>query len=427
MLSERRLDSRAGAARAELSSRRVAAGHPPLSSAADENTALLNNLEGVAEALRCSEQELQQLRMAVRGSSDGLWGWTVQSNEVWFAPRFKELLGYRDDELPSSYEAWETRLHPEDREWVLTALRNHVRTDAPYDVTYRLLTKSGDYNWYRARGKSVRDDNGVSIYMAGSLQDVTDLKIAEQKLAQSNAALARSNADLEQFAYAASHDLRAPLRAIANLAEWIETDLKERLDDENRRRFDLLRTRVARLDRLIEDLLKYSRAGRVLGRIEPVACGLLVEEIVDLLGVPPGMRVVANGPLPTLTTAVILLQQVLTNLVSNAIKHHDRPMGRVEIAARDVADFVEFSVADDGPGIPPEHQQRVFGMFETLKPRDAVEGSGMGLAIVKRMVEAVGGTIRVESDGQRGSTFRFTWPRTLQPPQAAVTAAPTLA
>ena len=162
--------------------------------------------------------------------------------------------------------------------------------------------------------------------------------------------------------------------------------------------------------RLLDDLLQYSRAGRMEGEVRRVDTGALVGDIVSYLDPPPGIEVVTVGKMPVFQTAKAPLTQVLQNLISNAIKHHDREKGTIEISAVDYGDSYEFAVADDGPGIPAEFHERVFRMFQTLRPRDEVEGSGVGLAVVKKVVEWQGGVVFLESQpGMRGTTFRFTW------------------
>lgn len=237
-------------------------------------------------------------------------------------------------------------------------------------------------------------------------------QLKSEELTQNVEQLEQSNRDLERFAYAASHDLKSPLRAIDNLAEWIESDLNEVMSDENKEQMTLLRNRVRRLEALLEGLLQYSRVGRQSAEIEFVDMKSVIDEIVDLLDLPASFTVDVVTALPRMHTAKAPLNQVLTNLIGNAVKHHDRDAGRVEISAKDLGDFVEVAVADDGPGIEEAYHDRIFQLYQTLKPRDKVEGSGLGLTMVSKQVEAHGGTIAVEStDGQRGTTFRFTWPK----------------
>jgi signal transduction histidine kinase len=227
------------------------------------------------------------------------------------------------------------------------------------------------------------------------------------------AELQRSNRDLDEFAYVASHDLKAPLRSIRSIAEWVAEDEAERLSEEGKENLALLQGRVERMQRLLEDLLQYARAGRTQEKIATVDTGELVSEIVELLDPPAGFQVEAMEKMPILKTFRAPLQKVLLNLVSNAVKHHDREEGRIGVSARPLEDFWEFVVQDDGPGIPPQSQEKVFKMFQTLKSRDDVEGSGIGLAVVKRTVESLGGTICLQSGDGRGSAFKFTWPATV--------------
>lgn len=223
--------------------------------------------------------------------------------------------------------------------------------------------------------------------------------------------LRRSNADLDNFAYVASHDLKAPLRGIRNLAEWITEDLPRDATEETRENLHLLRSRVDRLDGLLESLLTYSRVGRDKRVVEQVDTCALVAEIVEYLAPRPGFRVVCQGEVPVLVTCKAPLEQVLRNLINNALKHHDGETGQVTVTNRDRGARIEFCVADDGPGIAPEFHDRIFQMFQTLKPRDQVEGSGMGLAIVRKTIETFGGSVRVEAPPTgRGTAFIFDWP-----------------
>jgi light-regulated signal transduction histidine kinase (bacteriophytochrome) len=228
------------------------------------------------------------------------------------------------------------------------------------------------------------------------------------------AELSRSNTDLEQFAYVASHDLRAPLRAINHLATWLEEDLKDVLTQESQKHLHLLRLRVRRMDRFLEDLLAYSRAGRISTDIATTDVRGLFTDVVELVAPPPGFSVAMKGDNLTFDTVATPLRQVLTNLISNAIKHHDRATGTIEFSVRDLGNQLEFAISDDGPGIEPQFFEKIFGMFQTLRRRDEVEGSGIGLALVRRIVALYGGTVAVSCPESRGTTFTFTWPK--EPP-----------
>lgn len=227
-------------------------------------------------------------------------------------------------------------------------------------------------------------------------------------LREGSALLERSNKDLEQFAYVASHDLKAPLRGIHNLATWIEENIQDKMDDETRDYMSLLKSRIARLEGLLAGLLDYSRAGRSELWWKEVDLDQMVASIADLLAAETQGFLVKHD-LPYVNAPAVALEQILRNLISNAIKHHDQDSGTIEVSCNRGEDHNLFSVSDDGPGIPEEYRDQVFKMFQTLKPRDEVEGSGMGLAIVKKLVEQLGGEIWIEeSGGERGLSVWFT-------------------
>ena len=230
------------------------------------------------------------------------------------------------------------------------------------------------------------------------------------ELARLGAELARSNQDLDQFAYVASHDLKAPLRGIANLTEWIEEDVGDKLTGESREHMQLLKGRVHRMEALIDGILTYSRAGRVHDEPTEVDVGALVAECIELLA-PPGTTEVIVGPdMPVLDTERVPLQQVFMNLIGNAIKYNVRAGARVGIAAERRGNEYVFSVSDNGPGIDPHYHERIWQIFQTLAPRDKVEGTGIGLSVVRqhRRVPRRANLARLR--GGRGNTFHFTWP-----------------
>jgi len=233
-------------------------------------------------------------------------------------------------------------------------------------------------------------------------------------LLERNRALAEletSNGDLDQFAYVASHDLKAPLRGIANLSAWVEEDLGAAMTDGARDHLKRLRGRVHRMEALIDGILAYSRAGKATQPIETVAVGSLVREVVEILAVPEGrVAVRTTGSLPTLRTERVPLQQILMNLISNAVKHNAREGAEVQVEARRAEDAWELSVLDNGPGVPVEYRERIFGIFQRLDSRDKVEGAGIGLSIVQKLVTRRGGRVWVEESPSGGAAFRFTWP-----------------
>ena len=268
--------------------------------------------------------------------------------------------------------------------------------NSAFVIEYRLCNKQGDYRWIECRGLSQLDIEGNPVRLAGSHTDITERKQAytelqkmTKELATKAAELDLSNKELEQFAYIASHDLKAPLRAIANLSQWIEEDLDEAMTDDTRKQMTLLRSRVLRMEGLINGVLQYSRVGRIDTEIETVDVTQLLDEVLDGLDPPAGFHIDIDPDMPVLQTARVPLSQIFSNLLSNAIKYHDRPeSAQITVSVRSLNDVsYEFTVADDGPGIAPEYHNKVFQIFQTLNARDTVESTGVGLTVVKKIVE----------------------------------------
>ncbi len=237
------------------------------------------------------------------------------------------------------------------------------------------------------------------------------LRQRARELADLAAALQQSNKELDQFAYVTSHDLKAPLRGISNLSQWIEEDLGDRITPEAHEQLNLLRGRVQRMEDLINGLLEYAHVGRTKTRLERVDVAALLADVIDWVGPPPEIRIDVEPGMPVFKTDRLRLQQVLTNLVENAVKHHGKPTGKISVRCETQDPFFRFSVSDDGPGIDLKYQDRIFGMFQTLLPRDRLEGTGIGLSLVKKVVESKGGKVAVNSAAGQGATFSFTWPR----------------
>ncbi|HLU07218.1 MAG TPA: PAS domain S-box protein [Woeseiaceae bacterium] len=245
--------------------------------------------------------------------------------------------------------------------------------------------------------------------LRSALEAAEDSRHAAEEAAS---AMAEAYRQLDQFAYIASHDLKAPLRGIANLAQWIQDDAADELSGESAEHLRLLQGRVQRMEALIDGILAYSRAGRVTAVPEKVDTGALVREVIDLVAPPEGVTIVVPDDLPTLETELLPLQQVFMNLIVNAVKYSGatRADATVHIGWRDTGEAIEFFVRDNGPGIAPEFHERVWGIFQVLTARDKNDGTGVGLAVVKKVVEGRGGRVLLESTPGEGATFHFTWP-----------------
>ena len=244
------------------------------------------------------------------------------------------------------------------------------------------------------------------------VRELAERRQAEEQRALLMHELESANEELKNFGYVVSHDLKAPLRAIGSLADWISTDYADKFDDEGKEHMRLLISRVYRMDGLIDGILQYSRVGRVKETIVAVDLNRLVREGIDLLAPPKNMTVSIVNPLPTVMTEPTRIQQVFQNLLSNAIKYMDKPEGKIRIACVAEGTQWKFSISDNGPGIDQQHFEKIFQLFQTLAPRDRVESTGVGLALVKKIVEMYGGRVWLESTVGKGSKFFFTLPRT---------------
>lgn len=222
-----------------------------------------------------------------------------------------------------------------------------------------------------------------------------------------------SNEELERFAFIAAHDLKTPLRAVDNISQWLEEDLEDILPAASKIHLDELRRRIRLMDKMLDDTLEYARVdAKIDSHANDIVSGkMLIGEIIGLIDLPPGFTILTGDSLAQLQVQKLPLQQVLFNLINNAVKHHDKMQGKVVVDAVENENEFVFSVQDDGPGIDPQFHQKIFEMFQTLQPREKSKGRGMGLAMVRKIIIANGGTINLESAVGEGALFRFTWPK----------------
>ncbi|KAB8319271.1 PAS domain S-box protein [Tolypothrix campylonemoides VB511288] len=376
------------------------------------------------QALRESEERFQAM---AENAPVMIWvcGWDTL--RTYFNSGWLEFTGRTIEQEQGN--GWTQGVHPEDIEHCLETYITAFDAKEPFVMEYRLKRFDGEYRWILDKGTPRWNPDRSFAGYIGSCIDISDRKeveIALQQraeeltrmntiLAQTTTLLKKRNDELDQFAYVASHDLKAPLRAIASLSEWIEEDLKDTLPEENQHQMRLLRGRVSRMEGLINGLLEYSRVGRTQTPSSMVNVNALLREVIDLLDPPKTFTIEVEPGMPTFVTKRLPLFQVFSNLIGNAIKHHNRTDGHVKVSVLDQGQYYEFAVSDDGPGIAPEYYDKIFQIFQTLQARDQKESTGIGLAIVKKIIETEGSSITLESVLGVGSTFRFTWLK--QPPQ----------
>lgn len=251
---------------------------------------------------------------------------------------------------------------------------------------------------------------GERVQVLGTVVDITERLEASRRLASYAGRLKQSNEDLERFAYVVSHDLKAPLRSIASVAEWLVEDIGESVDEEARENLGLVVERALRLNRLIDGILHYSRVAREEPQRTEVDSHALVTSLISALAIPEGLTVRIGGQLPMVAYDPTQLEQVFLNLIDNAVRHHGRPRGEVVVSCERCEGVWRFTVRDDGVGIESRHFDRIFALFQTLSTGTGPRGTGIGLSIVKRIVERNGGLVTVRSEIGQGTAFSFTVP-----------------
>ena len=218
--------------------------------------------------------------------------------------------------------------------------------------------------------------------------------------------------EFQDFVYIISHDLKAPLRAINALTEWIATDYADKFDDDGKEQLKMLTTRVNRMQSLLDGVLQYSRIGRVTEDPTTIDLNQLLQEAIKSLDAPAKIHIAVEGQLPVITSEPARMQQVFQHLLSNAVRFMDKPEGSIKVACVEENGFWKFSVTDNGPGIAEQHFEKIFRLFQTLQAKDQFESTGVGLTLAKKIVELYGGKIWLTSTVGQGSTFFFTLPKT---------------
>ncbi len=379
-------------------------------------------LDRTTDDLRRSEE---RFKLAAEGSNNGMWDWDLQSDKVWYSPRFWELLGYEGSSLPPSVmESLNQHLHPDDYEDTWDAVNRHLNDGEAFDVEHRLRHLHQGYRWFRARAVALRNAQGKPVRLSGSIQDITEAKLAAKRLRESSDALQRSNDELQQFAYVASHDLQEPLRAIAGYCGLLSQYYSDQLDEDGQQYLQYAVEGAKRMQTLIDSLLNLSRV-RTHGK--PFAAtdlNAVVQAAMKNLSVQitEADAEIDVGQLPEVMGDATQLIQLMQNLLSNAIKFHRasvRP--KIEVYADDSRQREWLiCVRDNGIGIDPKHVDRIYTVFQRLHTREAYSGTGIGLSICKRVIERHRGQIWTESEPDRGSTFFFTIPKNLHVEEQSV-------
>ena len=378
-------------------------------------------LDAIAERLgslaqrKQSEEKVTLFRNLIERSNDCIfviepkWGRIIDANE-----RACDSLGYVKQELLTMTLKDIDESIADDSQW-------HCRTDElsdKGDIIHQSQHRKKDGSTFFVETSFKLVSQEKQDHIIAVARDITERKQAEQRQAEFirelrtiNRKVESINQELKDFAYIISHDLKAPLRGIKTLADWLATDYADKLDDNGKEQLNLLISRVDRMHNLIEGVLTYSRVGRVEEDKLQVDLNELMHEITDMVAPPENITITVEGKLPIIECEKTRITQVFENLLSNAIKYMDKPQGQINITCSDNDDEWQFCVEDNGPGIDEKYFEKIFRIFQTLTPRDVFESTGIGLTVIKKIVELHGGKIWVESTLEQGSKFFFTLPK----------------
>jgi PAS domain S-box-containing protein len=358
------------------------------------------------------QESKERYFLVVEGANNGVWDWDLLTNQIYFSPRWKAILGYEDSEIDRDPKEWFGRVHPQEREPIEWGIEIHLNGQIPYfRYEYQMQHKDGTYRWVLCRGLAVRDEQGKPYRMAGSLNDITERKLAEQALAQRTVELVRSNAELERFAYVASHDLQEPLRKIEAFGDRLKIKYADQLSERGRDYVERMQKSARRMRTLIEDLLAFSR---VTTQAQPFVSVDLNEVVGEVIGeleiqIQETKGRVEVKELPTIAADPSQMHQLFQNLISNALKFHrpgEAPLVAVDsMRSRSQPHMYQIAVKDNGIGFEEKYSDRIFQVFQRLHGRNEYEGTGIGLAICAKIVERHGGSITVKSVPGQGSTF----------------------
>jgi two-component system, chemotaxis family, CheB/CheR fusion protein len=356
-----------------------------------------------------------------KATFDAVWDWDIKNNTLQWNEGIKTLFNYERVEDTEKMDWWINNIHPEDKERVTKKLEEHIKQHDPnWQDEYRFRAADGSYKYVLDRGFTVYDERKNPVRMIGAMQDLTERINNELILKQLNASLekraselAESNAELERFAYVASHDLQEPLRMVTSFLQLIEKRYKEKLDAKAHEYIHFAVDGAERMKRLILDLLEYSRVNSSQHEVDEVDLNSIMDDVLltynSTLEETDGQ--LTKVELPVVKGSKIQIQQLFQNVVGNAIKYRSNKPPQINISYKDVGSFYRFSISDNGIGIDPRFFHKIFIIFQRLHNREQYSGTGIGLAICKKIVDKHGGKIWVESEPGKGSTFYFTLPK----------------
>ncbi|MFN2260754.1 MAG: PAS domain S-box protein [Psychroflexus sp.] len=374
----------------------------------------------IIDEIKASNEKFHRVSEA---TNDVIWDYDLVKDTITWSQGLKHLFGYELEEFGDQVESWSMRVHPEDRDQVLSSFETAFEnpTQNFWRAEYRFKRKDGSYADVIDRGSIIRNQNNNPIRMVGSLQDISDSKVYQKSLEKLNLELEKrakaleiSNRDLEQFAYVASHDLQEPLRMVTSFLSRLEEKYESELDEKAKQYIFFAVDGAKRMRQIILDLLEFSRVGRNLGKIKRIDVNAVLKDVEVLLKekLEATKTQITTENLPDIFCSEMEIKQILLNLIDNAVKYrkeNQKPV--IHIGYEELEDSFQFEISDNGIGIDALYYQKIFTIFRRLHPQDEYSGTGIGLAIAKKIVNNLGGEIWLKSDIDIGTTFYFTIPK----------------
>jgi PAS domain S-box-containing protein len=363
-----------------------------------------------AIALEKKNEELKKLSLVASNTDNSVMITNASGEIEWVNDGFTRLTGFTSDEVEGKKP--ENILYgPLTSKESIRQLNEKLSAGYSFSGELQKYHKSGKTIWQQVNVTPILDDSGKLERFIHVNSDITERKEAEVKMAEYYRYLEKANKELDKFAYVVSHDLKAPLRAISNLTVWIEEDIGDKFTNDTKEHFKILKGRVMRMEALINGILDYSRADRVKSQNTQVNVAELIDDAKELFVQEQSVKFNIAGKMPVIFTERMKLQQVVSNLISNAVKHNDKPNPIIDISCEDQGEDYLFCFEDNGPGIDPQFHEKIFVIFQTLQARDSFESTGVGLAIVKKIVDEAGGKIWVDSERGKNTKFFVKWPK----------------
>lgn len=384
-----------------------------------------NDITEIMQTQQALAKSTERFEYATRATSDAIWDYDLTNNTIYWGEGFNTLFGYKMRERKPGLDSWEAFIHPDDSEKILRSISEIINDtkEVYWKGEYRFRKFDGSYTSVADSALVLRDNNGAPYRIIGAIQDISEriqkeviLKELNNLLNKRAEELATSNAELEQFAYIASHDLQEPLRMVTGFLTQIQKKYEHQLDEAGQVYIRFAVDGAVRMRKIILDLLEYSRVGRQQHQLEKINTQEMLKEAFRMYTniITEKKIVVSYGSVPDIIGAKIPIQQLFQNLISNAIKYQQPgSIPEIKITAIDKEDYWQFAVADNGIGIDTEYFNKVFVIFQRLHSKDEYSGTGIGLAICKKIIDNHHGKIWVESTLGKGSTFYFTIPKTV--------------